>query len=103
MTPNAECLVYCEKFLVVYVIVEFWRSKDMKVKSDWVKFKIRGEYKEDCLKGIVESIRFNDNLKVRQPMGKNRSASKSLLESIKYFLIFFKKVLRNTLSSKSGE
>ena len=103
MTPNAECLVYCEKFLVVHVIVEFWESKGVGVKSDWMKFRVKDKYKEDCLKGIVGGIRFNNNLKVRQPMGKNRSTSERLLESIKCFLTFFKKVLKNTLLSESGE
>ena len=34
VSPNAECLIYCEKFLVVHVIVEFWGSEGAGVKGD---------------------------------------------------------------------
>ena len=100
---NAECLVYCEKFLVVHVVVEFRGSEDAGVKSDRVKLGVGGENGEDCPKGVVGGVGFNDDLGVRQPMGKNRSASERLLESIKCFPTLFGKVPRNTLPSESGE
>ena len=68
-----------------------------------MKFGVGGEYGEDCSKGVVGGIGFNDNLGVRQPMGKNRSTSKSLLESIKYFSTLFGKVPRNILPSELGK
>jgi hypothetical protein len=60
---------YCEKFLVVSVVVEFRRIKGAGMESDGVNFAIGGVNGEDGSESIVRGIRLNHNLGVGHPMG----------------------------------
>jgi len=56
---------------------------------------------EDCSKSIVQSISFYDELSIGNPMSKNRSGGKCLLERVESIMTGEVELPRNVLLSKA--
>ena len=103
VTPTLERFEDGQELLVVDIVIELRAGEGAGVESDWVEFIFGSEDGEDCSEGVVGGISFNDNLGVRNPMGKNRSRSESLLERPEGFPTSIGEVPSYTFPSESGE
>jgi len=67
------------------------------VKDNWMNFIIFVNNGEDCSENIVQSISFHDELCIRNPMSKDGSKGKCLLERVKSIITGRVKLPRNVL------
>ena len=52
MSPGLKCLKYCQKFLVMNVVIQLRRDESVGMESDWVEFGIGGVDGKDCSESI---------------------------------------------------
>ena len=76
MTPDAECLEDCQKFLFMGVVVEFQRGKSAGMESHRVDFTRICLKRKYCSQSIVRSISFYNERLVRNPMSEDRRGNK---------------------------
>ena len=82
VTPVAEGLKDCKEFLVMSVIIQLWRGHGVGVECNWSEFTIRVCDGEDASDSIVRGIGFNSEWSIRDPMSKDRSRGKGLLQGV---------------------
>ena len=79
---NFESFKNCKQFLVMCVLVQLYCGKSVEVKSNQMNFIFFINNRENCSKSIVQSISLHDELSIRNPMSKNGSRGKCLLERV---------------------
>ena len=64
------------------VVIQLHCNESVEVKNNWVNFIFFVNNKKDCSKSIVQSISFYNKLSIENPMSKDGSGGKYLLERI---------------------
>ena len=64
------------------VIIQLYYSKSMKVESNQINFVFFIHNRKNCNKSIVQSISFYNELSIRDPVHKDESRDKCLLEKV---------------------
>ncbi|KIM65442.1 hypothetical protein SCLCIDRAFT_112672 [Scleroderma citrinum Foug A] len=80
--PVAEGLKDRKEFLVMSVIIQLWRGHGVGVECNRSEFTIGACDGEDASNSIVRGISFNSERSIRDPMSKDRSRGKGLLQGI---------------------
>jgi hypothetical protein len=101
--PTFEHLKYCQKLLIVHIIVEFSTGKRSGMKCDRVKFTGCIELQQDSTEGIVRGVGSHDQRLVGNPMRQNRGRSESLLEKPEGLSAIFSKSPWDTFPGKPSE
>ena len=103
VSPTFERFKYCQKLLIVHIIVEFGTGERSGVKRDRVKFTGRVERRQDSTEGIVRGIGLHDQGLVGNPMRQNRGRGESLLEILEGLSALLGKSPRDTFPGKPSE
>ena len=101
--PHLESCKYCQKFLIMGVIVDFSGGKwtgmeNYRVNVTWLHL-----YWKDGIQSIVRGICFHNDRPIRNPMSQNWSGGKSPLQGLKWFLSFISEIPRNILVSEMSQ
>ena len=99
--PNLKSFKNSKQFLIMCVIVQLYCNKSAGVKDNQMNFIFFVNNKKDYSKSIVQSISFHNELKVGDPMSKNRSRGECLLERVESIMTEEIKLLGNILSDKA--
>ena len=70
--PNLESFKDSKQFLIMYVIVQLYCSKSVRVKGNWMNFIIFVNNGEDYSKSIVRGISFHNELNIRNLISEDR-------------------------------
>jgi len=84
----------------MYVIIQLYYSESAGVKSNWMNFIIFIDNGEDCSESIVQNISFYNELCIGNPMSKDRSRGKCLLERVESITTGRVELPRNILLSE---
>jgi len=95
--PNLKSFKDGKQFLVICVVVQLHYSESVRVKGHQMNFIIFVNNGEDCRKSVVQSINFHNKLNIRNPMSKDRSRGKDLLERVESIMTEGVKLPRNVL------
>jgi len=87
----------------VRVVVEFQRSKTATPEGDGMNFPVISEDGEYGRDGVVRSVRLDSNLTVRNPVVKDRSFRKRMLESFECQLALVRPVPLHIRTSEASE
>jgi hypothetical protein len=87
--PMFEHFKYCQKLVIVHIIVEFGTRKCSGMKCDQVKFTGHIKCREDSTEGVVRGVSLHDQRLVRNTMRHNWGRSESLLEKLEGLLDFW--------------
>jgi hypothetical protein len=101
--PTLEHFKYCQKLLIVHIIIEFGTGKSSGMKCDWVKFTGSVKRWQDSTEGIVRGVGLHDQRLVRDPMRQNWGQSESLIEKLEELSALFGKSPRDTFPGKPSE
>ena len=101
VSPNLESFKDDKQFLIMCIIVQLCHSESAGVKGNWMNFIFFVNNGKDCSESIVQSISFNDELSIRNPMSENGSRDKCFLERIESIMTEGVELLRNVLPDET--
>ena len=70
--PNLESFKDSKQFLIMYVIVQLYCSKSIRVKDNWMNFIIFVNNGKDYSESIVRGISFHNELNIRNLISEDR-------------------------------
>ena len=103
MLPVLEHLKDGEQLLIMGIIVELQQGECAGVEGDQAEFVIGAADGEDASSGIVRCVGLHNQQSIRNPMGKDRSCSKGILETEEGEVTLWSKLPRGILVSESSE
>src|ERR1700742_502672 len=92
MSPDTEGFEDSKEFFVMNIIIELRSGERAGMESDGVDFAIGSDNRQDGTQCIVRSVSLYNKLSVWDPVGKNRSVSECILQSIERTSAIFGKV-----------
>src|ERR1700733_7817930 len=83
------------------VIIQFWSTESVRMKSHRVDFSGICFNREDSTKCIIQSISFHNNRSIRNPMCENRGRSKSRFQGLERFTSIIIKIPLRTFARET--
>src|SRR5215471_5282193 len=103
MIPRLESYEDREEFFIMSVVVELMRRKGSGVESERVDFGVQKSNGENGCNGVVRGVSFYSDLRVQNPVSKNRSCSKCFLECIERGAALIGEIPWNILPGESSK
>ena len=101
-SPVLECFVYCEKFFVVYLIIEFCGNHGSRVEGDGVQVVVaRRDLRKDSGNRVVGAISLYDYRVGWVKVSEDGSRGEGLFEVLKGFLALGTPFERGVLTRKA--